>query len=157
MSNVLNGQQAINSLNFDLGKTPAAAQADNAQVNAQAKAETAKAELNAEAKQASKTERQNAAINKTEQGLLADSGADDSAKPQMKSEQLEVVAKKLQEFVSGMNRGLEFLVDEDSGRDVIKVIDKNTGDLVKQFPSEDVLELVANLSEATGNFIDSKI
>jgi flagellar protein FlaG len=40
---------------------------------------------------------------------------------------------------------------------VIKVIDKSSGDLVKQYPSEEVLSLVAKLSEATGNFIDSKI
>ena len=153
MSNVLNGQQAITSLNFDLGKPAAAAQADNAQVNTQANAqantqissESAKAELNAKAKQATTAE----------QSILA--GDDSEPKAKMNSEQLEVVAQKLQEFVSGMNRGLEFLVDEDSGRDVIKVIDKNTGDLVKQFPSEEVLELVSHLSEATGNFIDSKI
>lgn len=71
--------------------------------------------------------------------------------------QLENVAKQLQEFIGTMNRGLEFFVDEDSGRDVIKVIDKNSGELIKQYPSEDVLALVSKLSEATGNFIDSKI
>ncbi|WP_281556564.1 flagellar protein FlaG [Thalassomonas sp. RHCl1] len=155
MSNVLNGQQAINNLNFDLGKSSAAAQADNAQVNSQAHTEAAKAELKNERQQTINTERQKA-TNKAEQALGTGSDAE-SEKPQVNSEQLEVVAQKLQEFVSGMNRGLEFLVDEDSGRDVIKVIDKNTGDLVKQFPSEEVLELVANLTEATGNFVDSKI
>jgi flagellar protein FlaG len=72
------------------------------------------------------------------------------------SPQLEQVAKQLQDFVGGMNKGLEFLVDEDSGRDVIKVIDRNSGDLVKQFPSEEVLSMVAKLSEATGNFVNSK-
>ena len=71
--------------------------------------------------------------------------------------QLEKVAKQLQEFIGTMNRGLEFSVDEDSGRDVIKVIDKNSGELIKQYPSEEVLSLVSKLSEATGTFIDSKI
>jgi flagellar protein FlaG len=71
--------------------------------------------------------------------------------------QLEKVAKQLQEFIGTMNRGLEFIVDEDSGRDVIKVIDKNSGDVIKQYPSEEVLSLVSKLSEATGNFVDSKI
>jgi flagellar protein FlaG len=78
-------------------------------------------------------------------------------KEKLSAPQLEKVAKQLQEFVGEMNRGLEFIVDEDSGRDVIKVIDKSSGDLVKQYPSEEVLSLVAKLSEATGNFIDSKI
>jgi len=56
-----------------------------------------------------------------------------------------------------MNKGLEFLVDKDSGLDVIKVIDKNNGDLIKQYPSEEVLSLVAKLSEATGNFINTDV
>ena len=72
-------------------------------------------------------------------------------------QQLEKVAQQLQDFVGEMNHGLEFSVDKDSGRDVIKVIDKSTGDLVKQFPSEEVLTLVAKLSEMVGGFIDAKV
>lgn len=75
----------------------------------------------------------------------------------MTATQLENVAKQLQEFIGAMNRGLEFIVDDDSGRDVIKVIDKNSGDVIKQYPTEEVLSLVAKLSEATGNFVDSKV
>ncbi|KGJ96999.1 flagellar protein FlaG [Colwellia psychrerythraea] len=71
--------------------------------------------------------------------------------------QLEKVAKQLQEFIGKMNQGLEFSVDEDSGRDVIKVIDRKSGEVIKQYPSEEVLSLVAKLSEATGNFVDSKV
>lgn len=72
-------------------------------------------------------------------------------------QQLEKVAQQLQDFVGEMNRGLEFSVDKDSGRDVIKVIDKNSGDLVKQYPSEEVLTLVAKLSDMVGGFIDAKV
>jgi flagellar protein FlaG len=73
------------------------------------------------------------------------------------AQQLEKVAQQLQQFVGEMNRGLEFSVDTDSGRDVIKVIDKNSGDLVKQYPSEEVLSLVANLSDMVGGFVDAKV
>lgn len=73
------------------------------------------------------------------------------------TEQLENVAQQLQSFVGDMNRGLEFSVDKDSGRDVIKVIDKNSGDLVKQYPSEEVLTLVAKLSDMIGGFVDAKV
>ena len=72
-------------------------------------------------------------------------------------EQLQKVAQKLQDFVNEMNKGLEFSVDKDSGRDVIKVIDKKSGDLIKQYPTEEVLDLVAKLSEATGNFINTDV
>ncbi|MCI2284620.1 flagellar protein FlaG [Colwellia sp. MSW7] len=72
-------------------------------------------------------------------------------------QQLEKVAQQLQDFVGDMNRGLEFSVDKDSGRDVIKVIDKTSGDLLKQFPSEEVLTLVAKLSDMVGGFVDAKV
>jgi len=72
-------------------------------------------------------------------------------------QQLEKVAQQLQDFVGEMNRGLEFSVDKDSGRDVIKVIDKSSGDLVKQYPSEEVLTLVAKLSDMVGGFVDAKV
>jgi flagellar protein FlaG len=72
-------------------------------------------------------------------------------------QQLENVAQQLQDFVGEMNRGLEFSVDKDSGRDVIKIIDKSSGDLVKQYPSEEVLTLVANLSDMVGGFVDTKV
>lgn len=80
-----------------------------------------------------------------------------AANEQLSSGQLEKVAQQLQDFVGEMNKGLEFLVDKDSGRDVIKVIDKTSGDLIKQYPSEEVLSLVSKLSEAAGSFINEKI
>ena len=67
------------------------------------------------------------------------------------------MAQKLQEYVGKMNKGLEFLVDQDSGRDVIKVIDKTNGDLIKQYPSEEVLDLVTKLSEATGSLFNEQV
>ncbi|PKH88840.1 hypothetical protein CXF79_04925 [Colwellia sp. Bg11-28] len=79
------------------------------------------------------------------------------AKQPLTPEQLEKVAQQLQDFVGEMNRGLEFSVDKDSGRDVIKVIDKTSGDLVKQYPSEEVLTLVAKLSDMVGGFVDAKV
>lgn len=76
---------------------------------------------------------------------------------EMSPKQLEKVAQQLQDFMGEMNRSLEFLVDKDSGRDVIKVLDRGTGDLVKQYPSEELLTLISKLSDATGNLIDTEI
>jgi flagellar protein FlaG len=82
---------------------------------------------------------------------------EEGKEPPLTPKQLEKVAQQLQDFVGEMNRGLEFSVDKDSGRDVIKVIDKASGDLVKQYPSEEVLTLVAKLSDSVGGFIDAKV
>lgn len=75
----------------------------------------------------------------------------------LNAKQLEKVAQQLQDFVGDLNRNLEFSVDKDSGRDVIKVFDKDSGDLLKQFPSEEVLTLVSKLSEMVGGFVDAKV
>ncbi len=94
---------------------------------------------------------------KKQQEVAASEQAQNVDKEPLTAQQLEKVAQQLQDFVGEMNRGLEFSVDKDSGRDVIKVIDKSSGDLVKQFPSEEVLTLVAKLSEMVGGFVDAKV
>ncbi|TMO23976.1 flagellar protein FlaG [Pseudoalteromonas sp. S4741] len=76
---------------------------------------------------------------------------------QLDHDQLEKVAQQLQDFMGEMNRSLQFKVDEESGRDVIKVIDKSSGDVIKQYPSEEVLSLVAKLSETAGMLIDQSV
>jgi flagellar protein FlaG len=100
------------------------------------------------------TEKQRAVIQQEAVDKIADKAID---KQPLTPDQLEKVAQQLQDFVGEMNRGLEFSVDKDSGRDVIKVIDKASGDLVKQYPSEEVLTLVSKLSDMVGGFIDAKV
>ncbi|MEJ2913003.1 flagellar protein FlaG [Pseudoalteromonas sp. C12FD-1] len=80
-----------------------------------------------------------------------------SQNQQLEREQLEKVAQQLQDFMGDMNRSLQFQVDEDSGRDVIKILDKTSGDVIKQYPSEEVLSLVSKLSESAGILIDQTV
>lgn len=91
--------------------------------------------------------------------IAVDEAKKSTEKPptEMTSNQLEMVAQQLQDFVGGMNKGLEFSVDKDSGRDVVKVIDKSSGDLIKQYPSEELLSVVSKLSDATGALINEKV
>ncbi|MBG9997802.1 flagellar protein FlaG [Pseudoalteromonas sp. NSLLW24] len=78
-------------------------------------------------------------------------------KQPLEREQLEEMAQQLQDFMGEMNRSLQFKVDEDSGRDVIKVLDKKSGEVIKQYPSEEVLSLVSKLSESAGILIDQTV
>jgi flagellar protein FlaG len=57
------------------------------------------------------------------------------------------VASKLQEFVNLIDKKLQFSVDDKSGRHVVTVTDKLSGDVIRQIPSEEVLRLARNLSE----------
>lgn len=60
---------------------------------------------------------------------------------------VEEVASKLQEFVNLIDKKLQFSVDEDSGRQVVRVTDNLSGDVIRQIPSEEVLRLARNLSD----------
>jgi flagellar protein FlaG len=72
-------------------------------------------------------------------------------------EQLEELAIKLQEFVGGLNKSIKFETHQESGRDVVKVLDGESGDLIKQFPSEELLGIITNLSKASGILVNEKI
>jgi flagellar protein FlaG len=50
-------------------------------------------------------------------------------------------------YVQNITRELNFSIDEELGRTVVRVIDENTGDVIRQIPSEDMLELARNLAE----------
>jgi len=98
------------------------------------------------------------ALNNTKQNkLYPNSSVANAGQQPLEREQLEKVAQQLQEFMGEMNRSLQFQVDEDSGRDVIKVLDKDTGDIIKQYPSEEVLNMVSKLSETAGLLIDQTV
>jgi len=112
-----------------------------------------KSDVNSLAKTDEKKENE---IAKVEQVIQQKSENVNNSQP-LNGEQLEKVAQQLQDFVGELNRNLEFSVDKDSGRDVIKVFDRGTGDLLKQFPSEEVLTLVSKISEMVGGFVDAKV
>lgn len=56
----------------------------------------------------------------------------------------------LQDRVQDLHRELRFRVDETTGLTVVRVIEARTGDLVRQIPSQNVLELHAALESASG-------
>lgn len=67
-----------------------------------------------------------------------------------KDANLMQVANELTEMVSMMQKGLKFSVDEESGKQVIKVQDVSSGDIIRQIPSEEALKLAEKLSEVSG-------
>ncbi|PAU70711.1 flagellar protein FlaG [Vreelandella alkaliphila] len=50
-------------------------------------------------------------------------------------------------------RGLEFVLSEQSGRVITKVIDRETGDVIRQIPAEEVLLVAERLEELQGRII----
>jgi len=73
------------------------------------------------------------------------------------AEEVQRAAKQIEASMRSMNRYLEFRVDEDSGRTVVTVRDKNTGEVVRQIPSEEVLRLAHNLGGKLGTLLSETV
>ncbi|SEE46244.1 flagellar protein FlaG [Pseudomonas anguilliseptica] len=62
-------------------------------------------------------------------------------------EEVEAAVATIQDFVQTVRRSLNFSLEEGSGRVVVKVTDAGSGDVIRQIPSEEALQLAENLSE----------
>jgi flagellar protein FlaG len=50
-------------------------------------------------------------------------------------------AEELQNFVRSMGRNLNFSIDETTGYHVVRVMNPDTGELIRQLPSEELLKI----------------
>lgn len=66
---------------------------------------------------------------------------------QASREEVEAAVATIQDFVQTVRRSLNFSLEEGSGRVVVKVTDASSGDIIRQIPSEEALQLAENLSE----------
>jgi len=55
------------------------------------------------------------------------------------------------------SRSVQFVKDEASGSEVIKVVDDNTGEVIRQMPTEELLGFMRNLTKMLGNFLDERV
>ena len=62
-------------------------------------------------------------------------------------DQVESAVSTIQEFVQSVRRNINFSVEDTSGRVVVKVTDSNSGDIIRQIPSEEALQLAESLEE----------
>ena len=77
--------------------------------------------------------------------------AEETAKEKQLSEQdLDTAVKQLNTYVQSINRNLEFNIDKDNGQTVVKVIDAETDELIRQIPNEEALLIAKHLNEGGG-------
>ncbi len=91
------------------------------------------------------------------QGIASETPPSDPLS-KMPKEKLDKTISQLNSSLQNIQRNLEFSVDEDIGRIIINVKDRETDEVVRQIPTEEVLELAKNLhaaSERLSERIDS--
>ena len=85
----------------------------------------------------------------TENGTVAPQQAD----KEPSREQLTKAVTALNQSSQMKTQGIEFSIDEDSQRTVVKVIDQETKEVLRQIPTREALELAKTFDSAKGSLI----
>ena len=59
----------------------------------------------------------------------------------------KALINKLENLSQIVKRNIEFSIDEETGRDIVRVVDSNTGEVVRQIPSDEILHLISRVEE----------
>ncbi len=62
-------------------------------------------------------------------------------------QQVDRAVSQINDYVQNVQRSLQFSIDELSGRNVVKVIDKTTEEVIRQIPIEEVLVIARTIAE----------
>ncbi|WP_158967717.1 flagellar protein FlaG [Paraglaciecola sp. L3A3] len=63
------------------------------------------------------------------------------------SKQIDSAVSDISEFMQANTRQLNFSIDEGSEKQIVKVTDKESGEVIRQIPSEEILELSERLKD----------
>lgn len=81
-------------------------------------------------------------------------GTDATASGQEPSRaQLDQAVSELNQSPQVKTQGLQFSIDEDSKRTVVKVVDQETQEVLRQIPTKEALEIAKSFASAKGQLI----
>jgi flagellar protein FlaG len=69
---------------------------------------------------------------------------------------LELATQRIREYLNSSSATLEFSIDQHSGRPLLRVIDLETGQLIRQIPSEEVLAIARALDHVQGLLLQQR-
>ena len=68
--------------------------------------------------------------------------------------ELDNSIEQIQVMMDLRQRSVQFTTDNESGTNVVKVVDSESGDVIRQMPAEELLSFMRNLTRMMGTFID---
>ncbi|WP_438869637.1 flagellar protein FlaG [Pseudomonas sp. L1(2025)] len=74
-----------------------------------------------------------------------------------KPSDLEQAVTDIRKFVQAAQRNLEFSIDDSTHQVVVKVIATDSGEVIRQIPSETALKLAQSLHDASNVLFDAKV
>ncbi|MFJ3076656.1 flagellar protein FlaG [Pseudomonas sp. NPDC087029] len=73
------------------------------------------------------------------------------------TDKVKSAVAEIEKFLKASQRNLEFSTDEESGKIVVKVIATDSGELIRQLPSEEALRIAHSLSDVKSVLFDAKV
>lgn len=70
---------------------------------------------------------------------------------------VRAAAKQIDSYLKSVGRELEFRVDEDTGMTVVTVRETATGDVIRQIPNAEVLELARRFQRNSGALLNLSV
>lgn len=76
--------------------------------------------------------------------------------PQPNTDYLKKAIEEMNRKINNTNEEAVFGVHEDTNRIMIKIVDKDTKEIIKEFPPEKTLDMIAKVWEMAGLLVDEK-
>lgn len=86
-----------------------------------------------------------------------DSASANEAKRKLEEEDVEELSGALNDFMKKMNYDLHFDYRKELGRLTMKMVDRKTDEVIKEFPPEEMVNTLINIKEWIGVFLDKKV
>jgi len=74
----------------------------------------------------------------------------------LSSQQVDALVKELNDTIRIINTRLSFSVDKVTKKTVVKVMDADTQEVIRQIPPEEMLRIAARITELLGVLFDEK-
>jgi flagellar protein FlaG len=71
-------------------------------------------------------------------------------------EQLDHAMGEVKRALAPVARNLQFSIDDETGRSVVKVVDAATNEVIRQMPSEELLAITRSMDKFSGLFVKQK-
>lgn len=79
-----------------------------------------------------------------------------SAPPKPSPEQVRQALQEIQRVVEPVAQNLQFMVDKETGKTVVRVVDATTQEVIRQIPTEEVLSIAKAIDRLQGLLLRQK-
>ena len=95
-------------------------------------------------------------LTKEQRILSYNNGVDSLSESKMKPIDVHKAVEELNKLIHAQQRDVSFSVNEEANATVIQIFKTETGELIKQFPPEEILAMIIRIRKNIGLLVDSK-